>query len=567
MMKLAVMIREKSSTNTVILLFCTSLSRQIMQATSGIKFENVGRRFMMYDWRVNAPTSVSSRLQNWVDYDGSVTGFGEYSLIGSGEADTGLWWVVDDNVVHDEQGPLNFIRTSDGPERGLASFAMVWDADLAGQTGKSVCGNGEQKLPCPKIGSLRHRGPRFAQDGGLPMTAVGDVTGLAGGYGWLLELDAGPPKEMKFSLVEVDPDTPLLLSIAYPVGTTFEFEATTEYCWEEAGYSCSLGFESVASIDDVRNSNGNAYHVASDGVLTFRLIMSPAMFVGNPDFVLPTWEDPNRSGTWFALDRFEREGILLPRGSYGISTTMKASNCGGSGNYCAAASADATSADNVCPPGYDQVAYDKCCSGTTCVYANSAAATSSVAPTLVKNASMVPKSNVTVTAAPTQTLSSQAPKVSISLDPTSVTSPTSKTTGVSSTPLTGMSTPLMTKPSSSFSFGTFASPSGSAPALSPVSAPSINNVISGSGVSGGASEVAASIMAKLPAMSPSSMFTTSGNSQSIQNAPIFPMSGFQGNPSSPATSILSGFNGSSPRLRGSQGVPVVQVNFQRPPRE
>jgi hypothetical protein len=344
-----------------------------MQATSGITFENVGRRFMLYDWRVNAPTSVSSRLQNWIDTDGSVTGFGEPSMIGSGRADTGLWWVVDDRVVHDEQGPLNFIRTNDGPERGLGYVFMQWDADLSAQVRNSVCGNGEQKLPCPAVGHIRHRGPRFAGDAGLPMTANGDVVGPVGGYGWLLELDAGPPTEMSFTLVEVDPATPMLISIAYPVGTTFEFTATTDHCWVDAEHTCSAGFESVASIDDVRASKGNAYHVSSDGVLTFRITMMPSMFVGNPTFYAATWDDPNRSGTWYALDRFERAGIRLPRLAYEVGVSLKASNCGASGRYCARVSASGTSADAVCPVGYTQVSYDKCCDVSgSCVFANAA---------------------------------------------------------------------------------------------------------------------------------------------------------------------------------------------------
>ena len=40
---------------------------------------------------------AGERYQHWFDADGSVTGLGVPSLIGSGLVDTGLWWKVDDD--------------------------------------------------------------------------------------------------------------------------------------------------------------------------------------------------------------------------------------------------------------------------------------------------------------------------------------------------------------------------------------------------------------------------------------------------------------------------------------
>ena len=39
---------------------------------------------------------MSGRGQNWLDVDGSVTGLGERSVIGSGLSSAGMWWKVDD---------------------------------------------------------------------------------------------------------------------------------------------------------------------------------------------------------------------------------------------------------------------------------------------------------------------------------------------------------------------------------------------------------------------------------------------------------------------------------------
>jgi len=46
---------------------------------------------------MSAPSTVSGRLQNWIDFDGSASGLNEEVIIGSGQSGAGLWWVVDRN--------------------------------------------------------------------------------------------------------------------------------------------------------------------------------------------------------------------------------------------------------------------------------------------------------------------------------------------------------------------------------------------------------------------------------------------------------------------------------------
>jgi hypothetical protein len=65
---------------------------EVMQGTRNIIFQQCGRRFK---FTVTNPTTVSGRLQNWVDFDGSVSGLNEATLIGSGLNDAGLWWKVE----------------------------------------------------------------------------------------------------------------------------------------------------------------------------------------------------------------------------------------------------------------------------------------------------------------------------------------------------------------------------------------------------------------------------------------------------------------------------------------
>lgn len=101
---------------------------EIMQSTKGITYEDCGRRFKLSDYNNNnSPSSVSGRDQNWHDYDGSASGTGEDTIIGSGLADAGLWWKVDSRVIDDTEGPLKFIKVNDGPQRALAHIRLRWN--------------------------------------------------------------------------------------------------------------------------------------------------------------------------------------------------------------------------------------------------------------------------------------------------------------------------------------------------------------------------------------------------------------------------------------------------------
>lgn len=347
-----------------------------MQGTTNICYENCGRRFYLVNFRGDdAPTTVSGRLQNWLDVDGSASGLNEPTLIGSGLADTGLWWRVDDNVVNDPQGPLTFIRQNDGPERGFGHTHLEWDESLHSQVDVTLCGNG-LALPCPSIGTIRHRGPKYANQPGLPITAQPDIVGPVGGFGWYLQLDDGAPREMTFDLIEVDPDTPLLMSVVYPVGTVFDITAhAADWCWQQTGILCDETFTAVASEAVVRVT-GNTYHFSDDGVLTFRIVQTPQDFVGKDDsWFIPSWDDTGRNDQTNAIDRFERVGVLLPRRSHGPKLSVIAT-CGGSGPTCngSVVSSVPSSVDDVCPDGYpNQVSYDRCCtngSTTNCVFAD-----------------------------------------------------------------------------------------------------------------------------------------------------------------------------------------------------
>lgn len=67
---------------------------EVMQGTSGIQFDNCGRRFR---FTLGTLDTVSGRGQNWLDADGSISGLNVPTLIGSGLPSAEDWWHVDDD--------------------------------------------------------------------------------------------------------------------------------------------------------------------------------------------------------------------------------------------------------------------------------------------------------------------------------------------------------------------------------------------------------------------------------------------------------------------------------------
>jgi hypothetical protein len=227
---------------------------EIMQGTRAISFQNCGRRFSLGS-PFNDKT-VSGRAQNWLDVDGSASGRGVPTFMVSGFPSSAHWWIVDDSVGYDPQGPLRFIDIqpkAGAPLRGLGHVKLSWDVSQHSEVGKSLCGNGNN-APCPSLGFVRHAGRKFSnkqglvgrlfsnKDGlagriignkrGLAITAVGEIIGPVNGYGWIVELKKGAPRKLRISAVEVLPETPLLISIAYPAGTTVNMTANAAAtCW------------------------------------------------------------------------------------------------------------------------------------------------------------------------------------------------------------------------------------------------------------------------------------------------------------------------------------------------
>eukprot|EP00934_Nitzschia_sp_Nitz4_P002604 Nitzschia sp. Nitz4//scaffold396_size11502//5699//11254//NITZ4_009037-RA/size11502-snap-gene-0.7-mRNA-1//-1//CDS//3329550271//2594//frame0 len=353
-----------------------SRNPEIMQATRNVTFDDVGRRFRH---SVTSYETVSGRIQNWYDVDGSASGLNEPTFMGSGFSSAGLWWNVDANVVRDDQAPLYFVRKNDGPARGLAHVRFEWDDALHAIVDNSNCTNGaeyvngERKL-CNSVGHIRHLGSMFDSSndpvGGLPITAMPEVVGLGGGFGWLMELDGGAPHTLRMEQLETTENTAVFLSIPYPLGTSFTVMAHgASWCYESCSNSCDEEFASVSTVEEVRASEGNVYHFdTTTGVLTFRVSMTPSASVGDPDWKLWNFNDLTSSGN-YGLRRYERDGIRLPSSSYSYFEVI--ADCVQSGAYCAMNPPTTSAYDSVCSAGFVQESYDRCClpDGSVCEYA------------------------------------------------------------------------------------------------------------------------------------------------------------------------------------------------------
>jgi len=350
-----------------------------MQATRNITYEDCGRRFKLNDFADNnAISSVSGRQQSWVDLDGTASGMNEPTIIGSGLSDAGHWWKVETDTVDDPDGPLTFIKKNNGLERGLGHIRLRWKDEIHNTVGSSSCFNGPKTDAngnpyCPTIGKIRHIGEMFDasndDSGGLPITANSEVVGPIGGFGWLLNLEDGPPKSLAIDQIEVDAATPLMLAIPYPEGTAFSISANGAWCWASSTVSCVESFQAVDSVAKVRFSQGNKYHYdTASNLLWIRIVQFPQTYTGDNTYSqTPKWRlwdlddlSPLGWGDEHALDRFSFNGITLPKHHYGNYIEV-ATDCaeGAVSGHCA--NTPTYSEPQVCSAGYVQVAYDKCC--------------------------------------------------------------------------------------------------------------------------------------------------------------------------------------------------------------
>lgn len=339
----------------------------VMIATANVSFEdswNASSRNLI-GMTVNASTpTASQRMQNWLDADGSITGRGVPTQIGSA-AGGSWWWRADERCTPAAAGS-DFWACDKTPSRGAGAvfFSINDTSQSTPYLGRVACSNGNwATIPCPAIGRVWHLG--HTPDVGMDLPLNARLTGPTGGFGWVVGGDAWrAPVVLNITQPQVEPGPgkdPLLV-LPYPRGSRFTVtaysasgfayasngQAMPSWCFVTAGVAvvasnlCSHAFSPVASVNALRRGGGDEYFFDN---ATGHLYLRVSVFKGDNFLGLPNVTADGRAGLgrvwgvssaqgWSAL------GLSLPpRGSNSISIVT---DCGGVGTdaetraYCAA---------------------------------------------------------------------------------------------------------------------------------------------------------------------------------------------------------------------------------------
>lgn len=227
--------------------------------------------------------------QSWIDLDGTASGRGVPTLMGSALA--GNFWRLDAGC---ERRWDLWLCDLHG-ERWPVSMQLRWIIEPSWWSypgiGTNICGGSlwgcRPLTPCPQLGYVTHFGrPAGHQlsaerrrlalvgDEGVPITPNGGITGPAGGLGWFINFFAGAPIEMNVTNVQMpDEATQLVVAIQYPPGSSFIVESrgaswcTNKYAtWSRGGppyphiTTCAWAHTAVSSVQQVRDGRGDEFY-------------------------------------------------------------------------------------------------------------------------------------------------------------------------------------------------------------------------------------------------------------------------------------------------------------------
>eukprot|EP01064_Diplonema_japonicum_P030132 TRINITY_DN5043_c0_g1_i1.p1 TRINITY_DN5043_c0_g1~~TRINITY_DN5043_c0_g1_i1.p1 ORF type:complete len:1658 (+),score=453.57 TRINITY_DN5043_c0_g1_i1:47-5020(+) len=195
---------------------------QQISAVNNIKYTNVDpSQYVSFKVAENG----ASRFFNFIDFDGSATGEGRPTILGSNKD----WWNVCDDCRFESlwmtwlcpKKPAGF------PEREVA-FIKLLTPDIAASKG----GIKEAGVCNPKTNpdwsacdvgyiALWGHGPDHGDAlRSTPITQNAGITGITG-TGWFLALDGGAAKHLTLNPSQVPNGAPLRFAATYPSGTTF----------------------------------------------------------------------------------------------------------------------------------------------------------------------------------------------------------------------------------------------------------------------------------------------------------------------------------------------------------
>ena len=338
-----------------------TFSPDTMIISQNLSFEGVGMDASQ-EYRlgvtVNAtPPTVSHRMQNWGDADGSLSGRpGIPTQLGSSRM--GWWWRLDDRCVNRMDWTMWVCDSPPRRSSGMVYLLFNRTAQLAppsGVLGTEVCSNGNYKtIPCPAIGSVWHLG--YLPSSGMDLPLNAKLSGPVGGFGWVVGgAQWRAPLVLNLTSPQCDSDKALLLVLPYPPGSRFRVTAYSasvlaspgaalpSWCFVKdragavlASNLCAMELQPVASVKEVRARGDGYFFDATSNHLYIRVIaFKDYSFLGVPNFTTSaSGARVAGLGRVWGVDAtftgLQHRGMQLPpRGGnfYSIVT-----DCGGVGN-------------------------------------------------------------------------------------------------------------------------------------------------------------------------------------------------------------------------------------------
>lgn len=279
-----------------------------MQLSSGITYENVSDIWTFSSKRTYSPgITVSGRLQNWYDVDGSASLLGVRSMIGSMWSEE--WWKYNSGC----EAYLDQWRCRLAAEDSAASVLVKHNAALEAGIGSSVCINGGGSKPCPVVGTVSHWGVNDASKGlkiGINAKLSGPLIASSGG--WFIRFDAGTPKNLKFTNIQVMDYVKdiFIVAIPYPAGTSFTiYHKGADWC--ATSNECRHNYRKVNTLAEVISSFGDAYFWNSGTrTLYLRLIQTNQHF-GKKGTDPAIWTSPIEPDEQFSRGKDDRISVSL----------------------------------------------------------------------------------------------------------------------------------------------------------------------------------------------------------------------------------------------------------------
>ncbi|KAJ3232656.1 Fibrocystin-L [Chytriomyces hyalinus] len=232
----------------------------IMQATKNISYENVNNSQI---WAFSNPKriTVSGRLQNWLDTDGSASLSPGRTIMGSDWAND--WWNLWGlpKCRKAAAPPLMGMWLCTDDTAFIASMLLTADASKLSRLGTAECSNGDQSISCPTVGYAYHLGATNAT-AGLALTLNAKVTGPVAKNGgeWVIRYNQGAPVSLSINRIQFLSETNTVgLVIQYPAGTTFNITAyAATWCYKDCKHAY-IPSTSLSTYQQDALSRGDAY--------------------------------------------------------------------------------------------------------------------------------------------------------------------------------------------------------------------------------------------------------------------------------------------------------------------